>query len=79
MTVEQLAVALYEALQDGKHVAVLRQPITKVEKDTERFYLQISDRNYPISKSFAENAQKWGVEIKTINKQYQIGKLKFCI
>lgn len=79
MNVDKLAVVLFEALQDKEYVAVLRQPITTVEKDTERYYLQISDKRYPISRKFANGAMKWGVQTITLSKQYKIGNLKISL
>lgn len=79
MNVDKLAVVLFEALQDKEYVAVLRQPITTVEKDTERYYLQISDKRYTISRTFAYDAMKWGVQTITLSKQYKIGNLKISL
>lgn len=79
MNKEQLAGVLYDALHDKKDVVVLRQPITRIEKETEKYYLKITDRKYTISKAFALNAIAWGVKLITLPVQYQLGNVKFSI
>lgn len=79
MKVNQLAVALYEALQDKKDVAVLRQTIIKVEKKTDKYYLRFGNKKHPISKAFALNAIKWGANLITLPKKYQLGNIQFSI
>jgi hypothetical protein len=79
MTNDQLALALYDAIQEKKDVAVLRQTIIKVEKKTDKYYLRFGNKKYPISKAFALNAIKWGTKLITLPQKYQIGNVQFSI
>lgn len=60
MKVNQLAVALFEALQDKKDVSVLRKTIGNKTK----YFLQIVNKRHPISESFALGAIKWGAKLQ---------------
>jgi hypothetical protein len=79
MNTDQLALALYDAIQEKKDVAVLKQTIVKVEKTTDKYYLRFGNKKHPISKAFALNAIKWGVRFITLPKKYQICNIQFSI
>ena len=64
MTEEQVAVALYEALQDRKKTAVL---IYNQGKKNESYFLRIGEQTHPVRKAIAINAIKWQVPIETKN------------
>lgn len=65
MTTEQLAVTLYEALQDKKKCVVEVQPIRYIDKDSKKYYLRIDDKRYPVSRKIAINAIEWKVPVTT--------------
>ena len=79
MTTDQLALALYDAIQENKDVAVLRQTIIQAEKKTDKYYLKFENKKHPISKAFALNAIKWGANLITLPQKYQIGNIQFGI
>jgi hypothetical protein len=79
MTTDQLALALYDAIQEKKDVAVLRQPIVEATKNSEKYYLKIEKKKHPISKAFALNAIKWGATLITLPQKYQLGNIQFSI
>jgi hypothetical protein len=62
MTEEQVAVALYEALQDRKKTAVV---IYNKGKANESYFLRIEDKTHPVRKAIAINAIKWHVPVET--------------
>ena len=64
MTEEQVAVALYEALQDRKKTAVL---IYNQGKKNESYFLCIGEQTHPVRKAIAINAIQWHIPIETIN------------
>lgn len=70
MTYEQLAVKLYEALQDGKKCLVEVQPITSVGGDRKYYYLIIDGVRHQVSKAIALNAIKWNVNMTTLERKY---------
>ena len=78
-TVDQIAVMLYEAIQDRKPCAVLVQPIREVKGDITKYYLQIDGKRYPVSKKIAENAIKWRVPIETLPRIYKLANVQFTI
>lgn len=79
MTTDQLALALYDAIQEKKDVAVLRQTIIQAEKKTDKYYLKFENKKHPISKAFALNAIKWGANLITLPQKYQLGNIQFGI
>lgn len=79
MTTNQLALALYDAIQEKKDVAVLIQTIIKVENKTDKYYLRFGNKKHPISKAFALNAIKWGASLITLPEKYQLGNIQFSI
>lgn len=79
MTTEQLAVTLYEALQDKKKCVVEVQPIRGIDKDSKKYYLRIDDKRYPVSKKIAINAIEWNVPVTTLERQYKVGHLTVAI
>ena len=78
-TVDQIAVMLYEAIQDRKPCAVLVQPIREVKGDSTKYYLRIDGKRFPVSKKIAENAIKWRVPIETLPRIYRIANVQFTI
>lgn len=79
MTIEQLAVELYEALQDKKKCVVEVQPIREIDKDSKKYFLRIDSKRYPVSKKIAINAIEWKVPVITLERQYKVGNLTFTI
>lgn len=79
MTIEQLAVELYEALQDNKKCVVEVQPIREIDKDSKKYFLRIDSKRYPVSKKIAINAIEWKVPVTTLERQYKVGNLTFTI
>lgn len=79
MKVEQIAVALYEALQDKKYTAVEIQTVKTIDGEVEKYYININHKRHPISKKIALNAIKWGVQIDRLPKKYKIGNVTFTI
>lgn len=78
-TVEQIAVMLYEAIQDRKPCAVLVQPIREVKGDSTKYYLRIDGKRFPVSKKIADNAIKWRVPIENLPRIYKIANVQFTI
>jgi hypothetical protein len=78
-TVDQIAVMLYEAIQDRKPCAVLVQPIREVKGDSTKYYLQIDGKRFPVSKNIAENAIKWRVPIENLPRIYKLANVQFTI
>jgi hypothetical protein len=68
---QDIAVKLFEALQDGKRCAVEVQPITSTRGDREDFYLRIDGKRTKVSKKLAVNAIHWGLYVNTLERQYQ--------
>lgn len=76
---QQIAVMLYEALQDRKPCAVLVQPIREIKGDSTKYYLRIDGKRFPVSKKIAENAIKWRVPIETLPRIYKLANVQFTI
>lgn len=70
MSIQEIAVALYEALQDGKKCVVEVQPIASTKGDRECYYLRIDGNRHKVSKEIAINAIKWHVPVTTLEKKY---------
>jgi hypothetical protein len=70
MKLQDIAVALFEALQDGKKCLVEVQPITSAGGDREYYYLRIDGARHHVSKEIALNAMKWKVPMTTIESKY---------
>lgn len=79
MNANVLAMMIWEALQDRKEVKVLTQKTQEVDKVTEKFYVQISDKKYPVSKGLALGAIKHGAGLESLPKKYKINNLTFSI
>jgi hypothetical protein len=61
MTTEQIAVALFEAIQDRKKTAVI---VYNLGKSNESYFLQIGNTKHPVNKAIAINAMKWKVSVE---------------
>lgn len=70
MKLQDIAVALFEALQDGKKCLVEVQPITSVRGDREYYYFRIDGARHQVSKEIALNAIKWNIPMTTIERKY---------
>jgi hypothetical protein len=75
MKLQDIAVALYEAIEDGKQCGVEVQPITTIRGDRKYYYLRIEDKRYRVSEKVALNAMKWRVPVTTLTKQYKLGNI----
>lgn len=78
-SVQQIAVMLYEALEDRKPCAVEVQPIRDVKGDSTKYYLRIDGKRFPVSKKIAENAIKWRVPIENLPRIYKLANVQFMI
>ena len=79
MNTNVLAMMILEALQDRKEVKVLIQKTQGIDKETEQYFVQISDKKYPVSKGLALGAIKHGAGLETLPKKYKINNLTFSI
>lgn len=79
MNVTEIAVALFEALQDGKKCSVEIQPIREVEKDSNKYYLRIDGKRHKVSEKIAVNAIKWNVPIEYLPRIYKLSSIQFTI
>ena len=76
MNTNVLAMMILEALQDRKEVKVLIQKTQGIDKETEQYFVQISDKKYPVSKGLALGAIKHGAGLETLPKKYKINNLR---
>lgn len=74
-----IAVSLFEALQDGKKCAVEIQPIREVAKDSKKYYLRIDGKRHSVSEKIATNAIAWKVPVVQLDRQYRLGNLRFTV
>ena len=83
MNANVVAMMIWEALQNREQVTVLTQKTQEVsqeiDKETERYFVQIKGQRYPISKGMALGAIKHGARLDTLPKKYKINQLTFTI
>lgn len=79
MNANVLAMMIWEALQDKKEVKVLTQETQEIDKIAKRYFVQISDKKYPVSKGLALGAIKHGAGLESLPKKYKINNLTFSI
>lgn len=79
MKLNELAVSLFEAIQDGKHCAVEVQPIREVGKDYEQYFIRIDGKRQKVSEKFATNAIQWNVPVVYLDKIYKLANIRFRI
>lgn len=79
MKVSDIAVALYEALQDNLPCAVEIQPIKAIDREYEEYYLRIDGRRHKVSQRIADNAIRWQVPTKKLATEYRIANVKLYL
>lgn len=75
MKISDLAVALYEALQDGLSCAVEIQPIKGIYKEYEEYYLRIDGKRHKVNQGIASNAIRWQVPVKYLPRTYKLSNV----
>lgn len=71
MRLSELAVKLFEAIQDGVPTKVLIHKIALPGRMAEQYFVKIADKEYKVSKQIALNAIAWHVPVDYKETEYK--------